>query len=101
MLYFQLLTARSDIYPHPEGGRGPGTACGRGFWGRILDRAKAGPERGRLIGQVPVQGFIARVSEVEGREPVVVMPADWVGDVCGSAPESSTGMNRDPLGSSW
>ena len=37
VLYFQSLTARSDICPHPEGGKGPGTACGRGFWGRILD----------------------------------------------------------------
>src|SRR5271166_2442682 len=42
VFYFQSLTARSDIYPHPEGGRGPGTACGRGFWGRIWIEPRPG-----------------------------------------------------------
>jgi hypothetical protein len=51
-----------------------------------------------LIGQVPVQGFIARVSEVEGREPVVVMPADWVGDVRGLRAGEQDGDEPDAAG---
>src|SRR5271157_6425273 len=68
------------------------------FRGQVLDRAKAGPERGRLTGQVPVQGFIARVSGVEGREPVVVMPADWVGDVRGLRAREQDGDEPDAAG---
>src|SRR5271157_5235270 len=68
------------------------------FLGQDLDRAKAGPGRGRLTGQVPVQGFIARVSGVEGREPVVVMPADWVGDVPGLRAGQEDGDEPDAAG---
>ena len=51
------------------------------FRGQLLDRAKVGPGGGRLIGQVAIQGFEARVGEVEGREPVVAVPPDGTWDV--------------------
>ena len=49
--------------------------------GQDGDRASVRPGRGRLIGQVPVQGLETGVGQVERRDPVVGVPLNGVGDV--------------------
>ena len=70
----------SDLLQHPTPvarvGRNPPRARRQG-----LDRTDLARRRGRLTGQVAVEPLVARVGEVERRDPVVVMPSDWVGDV--------------------
>ena len=54
-----------------------------GSWPRGQDGqlAEVRPGRGRLIGQVTVQSLEPRVGQVEGRNPVVGIPLNGVGDV--------------------
>ena len=73
-----------DVPPGPpRGGQGARDGLRSWYRGQDLDRAEVGPGRGRLIGQVPVQGLVARVGQVERREPVIGMPPNGVGDVRG------------------
>ena len=80
-----------DVPPRPpRGGQGARDGLRSRFRRQDLDRAAVGPGRGRLIGQVPVQGIVARVGAVESREPVVVMPPDR-GRGCARAPSRGAG----------
>ena len=56
------MTSRNHHGP-PEGGEGTGRVAVV-VSGADLDRAEVGPGRGRLTGQVPVQGLVAWVGEV-------------------------------------
>ena len=75
---------------------GVGDGWGRGLGGRMVSAREVRPRRSRLVGQVAVEGLEARIGEVERGDPVVVVPRTGLGMCMGSAPGSSTGMNRKP-----